>query len=377
MPTSWSEHSNVVWKATVPGDAWSSPIVWRDNVYVTTTTENGTLCHVLCFERLNGKILWARQVFEQTPLRKEGKNSYATPTPVTDGDRVFAVFGDGSIVALTSNGRVLWENRDVKFYSQHGLGSSPVLHGDLLIMAYDGSSQGADKKVGWQTPWDQSSIVALDKTNGKLRWKAQRGLSRIAHVTPNILKQNGKELLISGAGDVVQGFDLATGQRLWSATSKGEGVVPSIVIGNGLIFSASGYGDPAIRAVRPPARPGEEAQIAWEQKKGVPAISSFVHKSPYLFAITDGGIASCLKSDTGEIVWQERVGGKHAASPIIAENRIYFLSEEGETTIIEAGPQFNVVARNKLAGPIQASMAVSQKQLYIRAQNHLYCIGKK
>jgi outer membrane protein assembly factor BamB len=376
LPIEWSEFSNILWKATVPGEAWSSPIVWEDNVLVTTATDGGTHCHVICFDRPNGRILWARQVLEQAPLHKEGKNSYATPTPVTDGAAVFAVFGDGSLVALSSVGQVLWQNRDVKFYSQHGLGASPILHDDLLIMPYDGSSQEGDKTVGWQKPWEKSFLLALDKRTGKPRWKGERGPSRIAHVTPNIFKQDGKEYLVSGAGDVVQGFELATGKRLWSVTSKGEGVVPSIVIGGNLIYSASGFGDPAIRAVVPPAREGEEPKIAWEQKKGVPSLSSFVYKKPYLFAITDGGIASCLKADTGEIVWTERVGGKHSASPVVAENRIYFLSEEGETTVIEAGPHYKVIARNKLGGPVQASMALSHKQLFIRSGQHLYCIGK-
>src|SRR5688572_18486433 len=126
LPQNWSTDSNIVWKTAVPGEGWSSPIVWNDKIFVTSATDRGTKCHVLCLDRKSGKILWDKEVFEQVPLRKEGKNSYATPTPVTEGQRVYAVFGDGSVVALTFEGGLVWTNREVQFYSRHGLGSSPI-----------------------------------------------------------------------------------------------------------------------------------------------------------------------------------------------------------------------------------------------------------
>lgn len=377
VPLEWNEKTNVVWRATIPGEGWSSPIVWEKDVFVTTTTENGIKCHLICFQREDGKILWARQLFEQVPLKKEGRNSYATPTPVTDGTTVFAVFGDGSVGAVSVNGQVRWQHREVKFYSQHGLGASPLLHGDLLIMPYDGSSQGNDKKVGWQSQWDQGFILALDKKTGKERWRGKRGLSRIAHVTPNIYKGNGREYLVSGAGDVVQGFDLKSGERLWSVESKGEGVVPSIVVGDGLVFTGSGFGDPAIRAIALP-KADQPAAVAWELKKGVPMVTSMLYARPYLYAITDGGIASCLKAENGEVVWSERVGGQHSSSPVLADGRIYFLAEDGTSTVIEAGPKYLPVATNKLDDTtFKASMAVSERRLFIRGEKFLYSIGKK
>jgi outer membrane protein assembly factor BamB len=377
LPVHWSATSNVVWKAEIPGEGWSSPIIFGNRVFLTTATDNGVSCRVLCIDRKDGSILWNKEVFQQVPKRKERMNSYATPTPVTDGQSVFAVFGDGSIASLSNTGGVLWTNRDFKFYSQHGLGASPILDEDLLIMPYDGSSEGEDKKVGWQKPWDQSYIVAVDKRTGQLRWKAKRGQSRIAHVTPNILKENGNAQLISGAGDVVQGFDLKTGDRIWSVYSQGEGVVPSIVLGDGLIFTGSGFEKSTIRAVRTGGK-GDvtKTHIAWETTKGVPTRPSFVYVKPYLFSITDGGVAMCLKAETGEMVWQERVGGNHSASPIFADGKIYFLSEEGESAIIEAQPEFKVVARNSIGERCQASCAVSQKQLFIRSDKNLYCIGR-
>ena len=173
-------------------------------------------------------MLWDTLVFTQTLKRKEGRNSYATPTPVTDGARVYASFGDGSFVAVdVLNGKVVWTNRDYPFYGQHGLGTSLVLYRDLVIMARDGSNEGDDKALGWQTPWDQSFVIALDARTGRQRWKASRGLSRIAHVTPIVARIGTRDVLISPAGDVVQAFDLGTGARLWSVREhrRGRGAV--------------------------------------------------------------------------------------------------------------------------------------------------------
>jgi outer membrane protein assembly factor BamB len=373
VPTKWSAESNVAWKAAIPGEAWSSPIVHGDRVFVTTTTESGVKCHVMAVDRKSGKVLWSREVFEQVPLRKEGRNSYATPTPATDGERVYAVFGDGSVVALKAeNGEKVWQYREVNFYSQHGLGASPLLHGDLLIMPYDGSSQGENKRVGWQIPWEESYLLALETKTGKVRWKATRGKSRIAHVSPNVMNRQ----LVSGAGDVIQGFDFK-GERLWSVYSQGEGVVPSIVVGKDLVYSVSGFERPTIRAVRPPSNAGGEAEIVWEQRRTVPMIPSMIYVENRLYGITEGGVAVCLNAENGEQVWQERVGGNHSASPVWIEGKIYFTSEEGETTIIEAGPEFKILARNPLKEKVQASLAVAQKQLFIRTANNLFCIASK
>ena len=378
LPLQWSASSNILWKVEVPGESWSSPIVHGDKVFVSTALDGGVKCHVIGYDKKSGKEIWNTHVFDQVPLRKEGKNSYATPTPATDGKLVYAVFGDGSIVALDSDGKVKWTWREFKFYSQHGLGASPLLHDDLLIMPFDHSSTGENKRVGWQLPWDKSFLIALDKNTGKQKWKTMRGQSRIAHVTPNVMKHDGKTILVSGAGDVIQGYDIQTGERLWNVYSQGEGVVPSIVVGEALIYSVSGYEKPTIRAVKPGGK-GDvtETHIAWEQKKGVPALPSMIYKKPHLFAITEGGVATCMEAATGNIIWQERIGGNHSASPILAENRIYFTSEEGETTAIEAGSEFKILGRSKLNEKTQASPAVSDKTIFIRTAKNLYAIGKK
>jgi outer membrane protein assembly factor BamB len=380
LPLTWSATENIVWKAAVTGDGWSSPIVWEDRVYLTATRDEGASCWVLAFERATGKAVWEKEVFKQNPGHKQERNGYATPTPCTDGDRVYTVFGDGSFAAVNRDGTVAWVNRDFPFYGEHGLGTSPILWNELLIMARDGSNELEPKKLGWQVPWEKSYLLALDRKTGRLQWKGGRGLSRIAHVVPNIwAAPGGRAQVISGAGDVVQGFDALTGERLWSSKNIGEGVVPSIVLGNGLAFTASGWsGRESIKAFRLGGR-GDlgETNLAWEQRKGMPHIPSFLYLEPHLYGITEGGVAICLKADTGEMVWQERVGGNFSASPIAAEGRIYFLSDTGETTVIAAGPEFKVVARNALGEKTQASVAVSQKQLFIRTAAKVYCIGRE
>jgi outer membrane protein assembly factor BamB len=247
-------------------------------------------------------------------------------------------------------------------------------------MARDGSSDGEDRKLGWQTPWDQGFVLALERRSGKVRWKTGRGSSRIAHVTPAVwTAPDGRAQVVSGAGDVVQGFDARTGERLWSAESAGEGVVPSIVLGGGLAFAASGWGGrESIVAFRlDGAGDRKKTALAWEQRKGMPHIPSFVYSAPHLFTITEGGVAACLRADSGEIVAQKRIGGSFSASPVLAEGRLYLLDEEGTTTVLEAGPELKVLATNRLEEKCQASPAVSGGRLFIRTEKNLHCIARQ
>lgn len=380
IPIEWNATKNIAWKTSIPGEGWSSPIVWNDRVFLTSATDDGTGCHVLALDRNTGNVVWDKEVFREVPGHKQQRNGYATPTPCTDGEHVFAVFGDGSFVALDFDGNVAWVNRDFPFYGEHGLGTSPLLWKNLLIMTRDGSGRPPNTGDGWHTAWDQARILALDKSTGKLVWEAKRGMSRIAHVVPNIwTAPDGHQELISGAGDVVQGFELKSGERLWTSKNIGEGVVPSIVLGDGVAFTASGWGGrESIKAFRLGGH-GDlgESNLVWEQHKGASKIPSYLFLSPYLYTINEGGIAQCLKADSGEVVWQERIGGNFSASPVAAENHIYFLSDAGETTVIEAGPEFKVLARNALNERCQASIAISSQHLFIRTLSALWCVEKK
>ncbi|MBL9128590.1 MAG: PQQ-binding-like beta-propeller repeat protein, partial [Verrucomicrobiales bacterium] len=324
LPIRWSADQGIRWKTEIPGQGWSSPIVWGDHVFVTTVTEDNTQCRVLALDRTSGRLRWNTLVHTLVPLRKEQKNSYASPTPVTDGERVYAVFGDGTQVAVDFEGRLLWTNQEVRFYSRHGLGASPIVHGRLLIMPFDGSNRvekageypnnSEAEKIGWRSAWDGAEITALDVATGKRVWHARRGKSRIAHVTPNILSVDGKAQLVSPAGDAIQGFDPESGSLLWTVYSQGEGVTPSFAHGDGLIFTSSGFEKTTLRTVRTGGRGDVTAtHVAWEQRKGTPTQPSLLYLAPYLYSITDGGIAHCFDGKTGELVYAERVGGNHSA----------------------------------------------------------------
>lgn len=386
LPTEWSKDKNVAWRTDIPGDAWSSPVVWADRVFLTTAMDSGSACHVMCVDAKGGKVLWDVEVFHQTPSRKESKNSYATPTPVTDGQRVYAFFGGGGAVAMTFDGQVVWKNTDNVFYSQHGLGASPILYKDLLFMPWDQSiKDGPEKRIGWQIPWDKSYVWALDKETGKERYKAMRGMSRIAHMTPQVVQVDGKDQLVSAAGDIIEGIEPETGKRIWWVYEGGEGVVPSPVIGDGLVISSSGFPTPvhnqpihaAIRAFKLGGQ-GDVTQsnLVWEQKKNPPMIPSLLLADHLVYSVKEDGRAECLDASDGKIVWEKRLPGTYSASPLWADGKVYFLSDTADATVIEAGREFKQIAHNEIGEPCQASIAVSSGKLFIRTAHALYSIGK-
>lgn len=374
LPVSWSADENIAWKTAIPGRSWSSPIVFGDSIFLTTATQDGVSCRVIHVNRTDGRVVWNREVHRQTPGPMRKQNSYATPTPVTDGEKVYAVYYDGTVVAVDFDGNLAWKNQEIRFFSLHGLGASPILAEGQLIMPFDGSSRD-EQRVGWKIPWTGAVILSLDTRDGSVRWKGRRGESRVGHVTP-ILAGDGPHL-VSAGGDRVQGFDLHSGKRLWSVYSQGEGVTPSPVLGNGLIFTSSGFEAPTIRAIRPGGT-GDvtDTHIAWEQKKGVPALASLLYVRPYLYTITRDNILHCIEGDSGSIVWVKRLTGVHSASPVYADGRIYILSEDGVTLVLRPGPSYSEITSNELGEPCRASMAVSQGQFFIRSDSHLYCIGQ-
>lgn len=389
-PMKWSATENVVWRTAIPGVGWSSPVVHGDRVFVTTATDEGGSCHVLCVDRAGGKLLWDVEVFKQPTVRKENKNSWATPTPVADGKAVYASFGGGA-AAVSFDGKVLWTNQEYPYYSRHGLGASPIVVDDLLVLPNDGSNpvppQQAGKPppeeyIGWQKPWDKAFVVALDKDTGKTRWKRMRGLpTRISHVTPLLIEVDGERQLVSPAGDYVQALDPTTGEPLWWVRSEGETPVPSVIYGGGLLFTVSGWPNQTIRAVRPgkPAERGDltATHVVWEDRKVVPTMPSFVYAEkpePVLIAVKENGIAAARDPQTGKILWQERLEGTYSASPVLAAGKVYFLNEAGKMTIIEASPTFKVIAENTIDETTQASPAFSDGQLFLRSDKHLYCI---
>jgi outer membrane protein assembly factor BamB len=316
-------------------------------------------------------------------------NTYASPTPVIEAGRVYMTFGSPGTACLdTKTGKVLWERRDFECNHYRGAGSSPILFEDLLLMNFDGS--------------DHQFVVALDKRTGKTAWQRERSIDfkdlgadgkpesegdlRKAFSTPHVARIEGRPLLISQGAKAVYAYEPRTGQELWRVeerTSHSASARPTT--GNGLIFVNTGWSNGQLLALRAgragavlDANSSESAggllQVAWKTKRNVPKKPSLQFADDYLFAIDDGGIASCLDASTGKEFWRERVGGNYSASPILAEGRVYFFSEEGKTTVIEAGRQFRRLAENTLEEGFMASPAVEGRALFLRTRSHLYRI---
>ena len=377
LPTLWSAVENVAWKTPIPGgSAWSSPIIWNDHIFLTTTTDGGKNCHLLALDRKSGTILWNKHVFTQEIRQKHPRNSEATSTPVTDGQRVYAVFANAHFVATDFKGEIIWINADLDFRSQHGFATSPILYGDLLITAINPT----DGNDGFQTPWDKSYLLALDKNTGKERWRGKRGMSRIGHSTPVVIHVNGKDQILSMAGDVIQGFDPATGEQIWTVTNRGEPAVPSPAIGDGLIFATARYSTP-ILGIKPDGK-GDvtETHVVWRQNRNSPMTSSFLYVKPCLYSATESGTFSAFDAATGNILWQDRVEGRLDSSPIYADGKIYVTSHLGITKVYKpnADPTkpAEAVAVNDIGETVQATLAVAGKQLFIRTDQALWCIGK-
>jgi len=373
LPVTWTTKNNIKWKTDLPGKGWSSPIVFKEHVFLTASTEEGVSCQVICINRKDGSTAWATEVHRQKPGPMRKQNSYATPTPVTDGKYIYSVFYDGTIIAVDFSGNIVWKNTEVRFFSLHGLGASPMMANGQVIMPFDGSSR-EETQVGWKIPWEKAVILSLDAADGSVRWKGERGKSRVGHVTPILVNNNSQ--LVSAGGDRVQGFDPITGKRVWSVYSQGEGVTPSPVVGDGLVYTSSGFEAPTLRAIRLDGK-GDvtKTHIAWEQKNGVAALSSLLYVKPYLYSISRDNILHCLEATSGNIVWRQRLSGTYSASPVYADGRVYILSAEGVTLVLSPGAKYDEIARNDIGETCYASMAVSQGNFYIRTARSLFCIG--
>lgn len=378
LPISWSATENIAWKATIDGKGWSSPIVWGDRVFVTAATEDGQSYRLVSLDRKNGAILWNDEVLRQKAEAGHANNTFATATPVTDGASVFVLAADGTLAAVSFEGKVLWRYQEFPYFSEHGLGMSPILYNDLLIVALDHTNPGANNKPGLYDPWDKAVILALDKTSGQVRWKGKRGMSRIGYAVPTILKVGDRDQLISPSGDVVQGFNPDSGELIWTAANPGYSTVPSPVLGEGLVFACSGFVDGVLRAIRPDGEGDVTGtHIAWETKDDVSRIPSLLYVKPYLYSITENGVMRCLEAATGKEVWRHRLGGKFSASPVWADGKIYLLSEQGKTFVIENGDTYKLVAQNELDEKCCASPAISQGNIFIRSEKTLFCVGPK
>jgi len=353
-----------VWKADVPGSGWSSPVVGGGRVWMTSAVNaRGTSLRALAFDVESGRLVVNTEVARAGGPLLNPKNTLASPTPILDGDRVYVHFGADGTAALTTAGEIVWKDRFV-YESQHGNGGSPALYNDLLIFSCDGA--------------DTAFIVALDKRTGKVRWKTfRRQPYDQAYSTPLVVRVGEKDQVVSVGAYRAAAYDPQNGREIWRVGySDGFSNVPRPVFGHGLVFIATGFNTPSLIAVRPDGT-GDvtRSHTAWTMTRAAPLTPSPILVGDELYVVNDVGILSCLDARTGELRWIQRIGGNYSASPVYAEGRIYFQSEEGVTTVIEPGRTFKKLATNTLDEPTLASMAVSGGSIYIRTEKHLYRIA--
>jgi outer membrane protein assembly factor BamB len=287
------------------------------------------------------------------------KNSMASPTAILSGDRIYVHFGFYGTACLNTKGEILWK-QTVKYEPQHGPGGSPVLWEDLLIFSCDG--------------FDAQFVIALDAATGKQRWKTPRGKGNQAYTTPLVIDAGGKPQLISPGAHHAYAYNPRSGEPLWHI-EYGDGFsnVPRPVYAHGLVYICSGFFQPVLFAVRPDGRGNvTKSHVAWSYPRAVPLTPSPIVIGDELYMVSDNGIATCLGAKDGKQHWQKRIGGNHSASPLAADGRIYFLSEEGESTVIAPGTEYRELAKNSIDERTLASFAVSGKALYLRGDRHLY-----
>jgi outer membrane protein assembly factor BamB len=367
VPVQWSATSNIAWCAEIPGIGHGSPIIWDDRIFLLTAlTQKQERC-LVCLDRADGKLLWQRTVVTAPLERKHGLNSFASSTPVTDGQLVYCTFLDQTqMVAAAYDyiGKLQWLVNPGVFSSKHGFCSSPVIYKDKLII--NGDHDGA------------SYIVALDRATGKTLWKIPREHHTRSYCTPIIRDLAGKTQLILSGDMTVASYDPETGARHWIIQGPTEQMVASLVYNEkaNLLFYTGGFPELHILAIKPDGV-GDitKTHIAWRTMKGAGYVPSPASLGDYFFNVTDQGTFSSYRATDGAIQWSERLGSTHA-SLLTANGLVYTLADSGLMTIVKPGPTFDVVARNEIGEKCFASPIVNRGQLFLRSDKHLFCIGQ-
>ncbi|MFC5455110.1 PQQ-binding-like beta-propeller repeat protein [Prosthecobacter fluviatilis] len=395
LPETWSETSNVAWKTALPGRGHSTPVMWGEQIWLTTALETAATAEeakrrletntgdqpltvlgsvslrAVCVDRGSGKILHDIELLNvKDPQWAHQLNSYASPSPVLEEGRLYAHFGSFGTVALdTKTLKVLWKNQELNVMHENGPGSTAVLHGDRLIAHFDGS--------------DAQFIAAFDKNTGKLAWKTPRSgemdprpQQRKAYGTPLVATINGQSQVVSSAANNIYGYDPQTGAELWKIHYGELGFSMSTVpvVDEQQIYFSTAYGKSAVVALKYAGL--KTPEVAWRNNKNAPKMCSPVLHDGLIFYVDDGGIVSCVDTKTGEAYYRERIGGKYSSSPILADGKLYFCSREGVVTIVNATKEFKILAQNTMDGAIMASPIADGGALFIRTDKALYKIGK-
>lgn len=380
LPQTWNDHQNVKWKTDVHGKAWSSPVVWGSQVWMTTATPDGHELYAVCLDRESGKLVFDSKLFEvANPQYCIPFNSYASPTPCIEERRVYVTFGSpGTACIDTASGKVLWQRTDFVCNHYRGAGSSPVLYKNLLIMNFDGS--------------DFQFVAALDKATGRTVWRTDRDVDygdiepngkpradgdfRKAFSTPRVFDLAGHDVLVSLGSKALYGYEPLTGKELWRVEDKSSfSGSDTPILGDGMIFYGSGHGQSELLAVRPTGDGNlTDSAIVWREHKKVPTRSSLLFHDGLIYATTDAGVVNCIDAKTGAEVWHGRIDGTYSASPTWADGRLYFCNEAGKTTILAGGREFQVLAENQLADGIMASPAIVDSSIFLRTKTSVYRI---
>ena len=376
LPVHWSDTENVRWKVDVPGKGWSSPIVLNGRIYLTTAVlpeggmGNDRSLRALCLDSASGKTIWDVEVFNQTDAdtHAHGKNSHASPTPITDGQHVYVHFGTKGTACLTLDGRVVWRNRELLYDPRHGSGGSPILVDDSLVVSCDGH--------------DVQFVAALDRKTGEIRWKKERpssdSIKKFAFCTPLFIEAGGRRQIVSVGANSVVAYDPAGGNEIWMLRHAGYSTIPRPVFAHGLVYVCTSFDQSRLLAIRPDGRGDvSDTHVEWESQRGAPHSPSLLVVGDDLYAISDKGILSCFEAETGDVRWTHRVGGNFSASPLFADGKIYLQSEEGVGTVFAPGAEYKELARNDMQAPSLASYAVDGSALLIRTEGQLFRIEER
>lgn len=365
MPIHWSATSNIVWKAAIPGIGHASPVVWGDRVFLVSAVGEERV--LFCLKRQTGQIIWQQTVIRSPLERKHTLNSHASSTPVTDGQLVYAAFLDRDemvVAAYDLGGKRKWQVRPGPFKSMHGFCSSPVLFKDKVIV--NGDHDG------------DSYLVALSRQNGQTLWKTPRENKTRSYCVPIIRELGGRTQMVLSGDKCVASYNPNDGSRHWIIDGPTEQFVASLVYSpkEDLLFMTGGFPDHHILAIKPNGKGNiTKTHIVWRTNKGVAYVPSPILEGDYFLIVSDSGVAHCFAAKSGDLLWQERLG-EHHASLVSANGLVYFLSDEGVTTVVKPGAEFQRVARNELGEKCFASPALSGGQMFIRGERNLYCVGR-
>jgi outer membrane protein assembly factor BamB len=393
-PLEWSETKNIRWKTELPGKGHSTPIVWGDQIFLTTAIPYGdpikprfvrpgahdnfgmTYRHefvVLSVSRTTGKVLWQQTMLKAAPLEAgHVSGSLASASPVTDGERVFAFFSTYGLYCLDTNGKLIWKKDLGEMHSKHGHGegSSPVLHGDTLIVNWDHE--------------EQSFVVALDKRTGKQLWRVARS-EDTSWATPIVVEHQGKPQVIVPGTNRIRGYDLASGEVIWECGGLSSNVVASPVYANGVVYSGSSYDTRAMLAIKLDGAKGditETKQVLWFRRRGTPYVPSPLLYGDSLYNLQHyQGVVVRIDIKTGEEqgdpIRLPAIRNVYS-SPVAAANRIYITSRDGITQVISHGDQTpRILATNHLEDTFSASAALVGNEMFLRGEKRLYCIAEK